>query len=115
MFLSCLTGQEMNQTFGKYSAAKKSMNKSAKLIDAALLLALMCQSSGEEAQLWTYSSVKSQLVPKKEEEDGETPSDNSVLTRVKKLSQEFEQQCDIANSSVSVTLLDPSTEEPGLP
>ena len=104
---------EMNQVFGKYSAAKKSMNKSAKLIDAAILLALMCQSSGEEAQLWTYSSDKSQLVPKKDEE-GETPNDISLLERVKKFSQDFEEQCDIGHSSVSVTLLDQSTEKPGI-
>ena len=111
----CSTGREMTQQFGNSSAAKRSLNKSAKLCDAALLLSLMCQSSAEEAEFWTYNAFKGTLVPKKEvDEEGEKKetTEKSLLARVKKLIQEIDDN-NWGNSSVAVSLLSPSTDKPG--
>jgi telomerase protein component 1 len=107
----CPTGQEMRKIFGKNSAAKKSLNKSARLIDAALLLSLMCQSSSEEAQMWTYDSNKSKKVPKRDEE--KDSNEKSLLARVKRLVEEVDAE-DSLESSVRFSLMDPNTTDPGL-
>jgi len=109
MLMKLTLGLEMTQQFGNSSAAKRSLNKSAKLCDAALLLSLMCQSSAEDAELWTYNALKGTLVPKKEvDEDGEKKetTDRSLLARVKKLIQEIDNN-NLGNSSVVVSLLSP--------
>ena len=110
----CSAGAEMQKPFGKFSAAKKSLDKSSQLVHASLLLGLMCQSCAEESQFWIYESSKAKLIPLKEPtQDGEASESKSLLGKVKKIYEDITGSgISFPDNSVFKAMLDASTTTP---
>ena len=104
----CSAGSEMIKNLGN-----KSLSQCSLLAHAALLLGLMCQSCAEESQFWIYDCIQAKQVPLKDS-DGDQDTNKSLLARVKKIHEQFQESVSgwIGPSTVSA-LMDPNPENLG--